>query len=184
MLRPTVICRWLCTALLVASVEVNAFVNVGHSSFVGVTAVRSLCLRAPATGFGVMGGSDATSIRRRPVSALQLAAVEYVQDPEDLATCSRAEDKIRTALKASEVAVTLVPKKLDPDSSKHLVMNAGGSEAKVYITVVSDEFEGKNKLKRQQAVYAAITDELQGPIHAVANMQTFTPTEWEEKGKN
>lgn len=45
------------------------------------------------------------------------------------------------------------------------------------VTVVSPAFEGMNRLKKQQLVYAALGDKIaDGTLHAV-QMQTLTPEE-------
>ena len=47
----------------------------------------------------------------------------------------------------------------------------------ISIEVVSSQFEGKRAVQRQQLVYKAIWQELQGPVHAVDAMVCKTPTE-------
>jgi stress-induced morphogen len=47
----------------------------------------------------------------------------------------------------------------------------------ISIVVVSDKFEGKRAVQRQQMVYKAIWEELAGPVHAVDSMICKTPTE-------
>jgi stress-induced morphogen len=47
----------------------------------------------------------------------------------------------------------------------------------ISIEVVSSKFEGKRAMQRQQMVYKAIWEELQGPIHAVDSMVCKTPDE-------
>ena len=61
-------------------------------------------------------------------------------------------EKIRDALGTSEVKVTGA---YDDPNGSH-----------VSIEVVSDKFEGKRAMQRQQMVYKAIWEELQGPVHA------------------
>lgn len=51
--------------------------------------------------------------------------------------------------------------------------------AHISIDVVSDAFRGLTMVKRQQLVYKAIWDEMQGPIHAVDRLTTSTPEERE-----
>jgi acid stress-induced BolA-like protein IbaG/YrbA len=52
------------------------------------------------------------------------------------------------------------------------------------ITIVSEQFEGLNRLKRQQSVYAALNKNIaDGSIHAVM-MTTHTPAEWEQSKMN
>jgi acid stress-induced BolA-like protein IbaG/YrbA len=53
-----------------------------------------------------------------------------------------------------------------------------GSGSNYDITVVSDIFAGMRPVKKQQTVYAALTQTIaDGHIHAV-NIRTFTPDEW------
>ena len=48
----------------------------------------------------------------------------------------------------------------------------------VSLTVVSDQFDGLNTLKKQQLVYGALNVAIaDGRIHAV-HMKTLTPAEW------
>jgi stress-induced morphogen len=47
----------------------------------------------------------------------------------------------------------------------------------ISIEVVSEKFEGKRAVQRQQMVYKAIWEELAGPVHAVDSMICKTPTE-------
>lgn len=50
--------------------------------------------------------------------------------------------------------------------------------------IVSGEFAGMSRVKRQQRVYLTIKDKLDsGELHALS-MQTLTPEEWREKQKN
>ena len=47
--------------------------------------------------------------------------------------------------------------------------------------IVSAEFAGLNRVKRQQRVYALIRDKLDsGELHALS-MQTHTPEEWQDR---
>lgn len=49
------------------------------------------------------------------------------------------------------------------------------------VTGVGDEFEGLNKLKRQQLVYSVLNDSIaDGRLHALT-IHTFTPTELEQQ---
>jgi acid stress-induced BolA-like protein IbaG/YrbA len=53
-----------------------------------------------------------------------------------------------------------------------------GAGANYTITVISDAFDGKRPVARQQAVYAALREAIgSGAIHAV-NIQTHTRKEW------
>lgn len=47
------------------------------------------------------------------------------------------------------------------------------------ITAIGDVFEGLRPVKKQQLVYAALSENIaDGSIHAV-NIRTFTPQEWD-----
>ena len=50
------------------------------------------------------------------------------------------------------------------------------------ITAVGALFDGLRPVKKQQLVYAALSDHIaDGTIHAV-NIRTFTPAEWQAQG--
>ncbi len=71
--------------------------------------------------------------------------------------------KIRDALEATDVQVQGA---YDDPNGSH-----------ISIQVVSAKFEGKRAVQRQQLVYKAIWEELQGPVHAVDSMICKTPDE-------
>lgn len=59
---------------------------------------------------------------------------------------------------------------------EHLAVDGDGHHFAAVI--VSTEFEGLNRVKRQQRVYQTIRDKLDsGELHALS-MQTLTPEEW------
>lgn len=70
---------------------------------------------------------------------------------------------LQAALDATEVKVTGA---YDDPNGSH-----------ISIEVVSAQFEGKRSVQRQQLVYKAIWEELQGPVHAVDSMVCKTPSE-------
>ncbi|WP_321324556.1 BolA family protein [Thiomicrorhabdus sp.] len=55
-------------------------------------------------------------------------------------------------------------------------------ESHFKLTLVSNSFDGLNKVKRQQAVYKALV-ELMPQFHALA-LHTYTPAEWIELEQN
>lgn len=57
-----------------------------------------------------------------------------------------------------------------------------GSESHFKVTLVSEAFAGKRQVQRHQAVYAALAEQLQGPVHALA-LHTYSPEEWSEGRK-
>ena len=74
-----------------------------------------------------------------------------------------ARQKISDALTPKELSVTAA---FDDPNGSHIT-----------IEVVSDKFEGVSRVKRQQMVYKAIWEEMQGAIHAVDSMTCKTPEE-------
>jgi acid stress-induced BolA-like protein IbaG/YrbA len=49
--------------------------------------------------------------------------------------------------------------------------------------VISPDFSGKNRIQKQQLVYAALGNSIaDGSLHALS-MKTFTPEEWHEHNK-
>ncbi|MBD3755521.1 MAG: BolA family transcriptional regulator [Gammaproteobacteria bacterium] len=60
-------------------------------------------------------------------------------------------------------------------------MHAGPqTESHFKLTLVSEDFNGQSKVKRQQAVYKALR-ELMPQFHALA-LHTYTPDEWQQIG--
>ena len=56
-----------------------------------------------------------------------------------------------------------------------------GEGANYDITVIGEVFEGLRPVKKQQLVYAALSDNIaDGSIHAV-NIRTFTPEQWRQQ---
>jgi acid stress-induced BolA-like protein IbaG/YrbA len=48
-------------------------------------------------------------------------------------------------------------------------------------TVISPEFSGKNRIQKQQLVYATLGNHIaDGTIHAIS-IKTFTPEEWQQQ---
>lgn len=48
-------------------------------------------------------------------------------------------------------------------------------------TVISPEFTGKNRIQKQQLVYATLGNHItDGTIHAIS-IKTFTPEEWQQQ---
>ena len=63
----------------------------------------------------------------------------------------------------------------------HLAVDGDGQHFQAVI--VSAEFEGLSRVKRQQRVYATLRSRLDsGELHALS-MQTLTPAEWEARGR-
>lgn len=66
-------------------------------------------------------------------------------------------------------------------NSTALVEGADGQHFSA--VVISPEFTGKNRIQKQQLVYAALGNHIaDGSLHAIS-IKTFTPDEWREHNK-
>lgn len=64
------------------------------------------------------------------------------------------------------------------ESHKHNV--PPDSETHFKLLMVSEDFTGKAKIARHQAVYQCLAEELAGPVHALA-LHLYTADEWVDK---
>jgi len=63
---------------------------------------------------------------------------------------------------------------------EHLLVEGDGHHFQA--TIVSAEFTGLNRVKRQQRVYQTVIDKLNsGELHALS-LRTLTPDEWKASG--
>ena len=87
-----------------------------------------------------------------------------------MTTLERIEHTLRHALSATEVQV-------EDESALHAGHAGAASGGGHYrVTVVSPLFAGKNPVQRHRLVYAALAEEMQQAIHALA-LTTLTPSE-------
>ena len=74
----------------------------------------------------------------------------------------------------------LKPTRLEIVDESHLhAGHAGardGGESHFRVEVVAEAFAGLSRVQRQRLVYGLLSEELQGPIHALA-LRTLTPQE-------
>jgi stress-induced morphogen len=75
------------------------------------------------------------------------------------------------------VCTAKIQKALETDNVKVVGAYDDPNGSHISVEVVSKKFEGKRAVQRQQLVYKAIWEELQGPVHAVDNMVCKTPDE-------
>jgi BolA protein len=64
------------------------------------------------------------------------------------------------------------------DSARH-AGHAGarqGGESHFNVVIVAGAFKGRSRLERQREVYAALSEELAGPVHALS-VKAFAPGE-------
>ena len=85
------------------------------------------------------------------------------------------ETKLNEAFDASILQV-------ENESHKHSV--PPNSETHFKVTMVSPAFAGQMKVKRHQAVYKLLSEELEmaGGVHALA-LHLYSPQEWETSGQ-
>ncbi|KAL3791699.1 hypothetical protein HJC23_003956 [Cyclotella cryptica] len=81
----------------------------------------------------------------------------------DTSIVETCRQKIAAALETEDVKVTGA---YDDPNGSH-----------ISVEVISLLFEGKRPVQRQQLVYKALWEELQGPVHAVDSMICKTPSE-------
>ncbi|HSW68872.1 MAG TPA: BolA family protein [Gammaproteobacteria bacterium] len=78
---------------------------------------------------------------------------------------------------------------MHPDEIKNLIENSlapctaiveGDDGVHFTATVISSDFFGKNRVQKQQMVYATLGNRIHdGTIHALS-IKTFTPDEWQQ----
>lgn len=83
------------------------------------------------------------------------------------------------ALIEQKLTSAFAPVALDVVNESYMHSVPPGSETHFKVVVVSDQFEGKRAVARHQAIYKALAEEVQGPVHALA-IHTYTPAEWQE----
>ncbi|MGP4844380.1 BolA family protein [Marinobacter sp. 1Y8] len=81
------------------------------------------------------------------------------------------ESKLNAAYQSELLSV-------ENESHKHSV--PPNSETHFKVTLVSGQFDGENKVKRHQAIYKVLNDEMQGSVHALA-LHLYTPQEWQAR---
>ncbi|MFC3852681.1 BolA family protein [Salinispirillum marinum] len=83
----------------------------------------------------------------------------------------RIIEKLQDALHPQHLTV-------ENESHKHNV--PANSETHFKVTIVADALHGQTPVRRHQMVYAALQQELAGPVHALA-IHAYAPQEWEGK---
>lgn len=72
-----------------------------------------------------------------------------------------------------------MPVHMELINESHMHSVPPNSETHFKLVLVTEQFEGLNQVKRQQAVYGALREFMNNPVHALA-MHTFSPAEWAE----
>jgi len=72
----------------------------------------------------------------------------------------------------SKLTAAFDPDTLDiEDQSEQHRGHAGfreGGETHFHVRIVAEKFRGENRVNRQRLIYAALADELAGPVHALS----------------
>jgi BolA protein len=82
------------------------------------------------------------------------------------------EQKIHSGIKVEYLTV-------ENESHNHNVPE--GSESHFKVVLASDDFKGLNKVKQHQLVYKILSEELAGPVHALA-LHIYDVEAWKQKG--
>jgi stress-induced morphogen len=69
---------------------------------------------------------------------------------------------------------------LDVANESHMHSVPPNSETHFKVVLVSADFEGRRQVARHQQVYAALAEQLAGPVHALA-LHTYSPDEWRQR---
>ena len=70
------------------------------------------------------------------------------------------------------------PQHIEVECESHMHNVPAGSEMHFRVVLVSEAFSSVRKVQRHQKVYAALAEEMAGPIHALA-LHTYSPDEWQ-----
>lgn len=84
---------------------------------------------------------------------------------------SAIEKKLSDGFQAAHLTV---------ENESHMHSVPPNSETHFKVTLVSEDFAGKNRVKRHQAIYGALDSEMQGGVHALA-LHLYTPEEWQAR---
>lgn len=69
------------------------------------------------------------------------------------------------------------PVTLSVDNESHMHSVPANSETHFKVTLISGQFEGMPRVRRHQAIYKALAEELANGVHALA-LHLYSPAEW------
>jgi BolA protein len=72
------------------------------------------------------------------------------------------------------------PEFLEVENESHQHSVPANSETHFRVVLVSESFAGCSRVVRHQQVYRALSNQLQGPVHALA-LHTYSPQEWRDR---
>jgi stress-induced morphogen len=88
----------------------------------------------------------------------------------------KLQESIETKLKSD-----LAPVQMEILNESHLHSSGLGGESHFKVLVVSEQFRGLSRVRRQQKVYALLAQELKIGVHALS-LRLLTQEEWEQGG--
>ena len=68
------------------------------------------------------------------------------------------------------------------ENESHMHSVPANSETHFRLVLVTEQFEDQSRVRRHQAVYQLLGDEMKQGVHALA-LHTFTPAEWAARGE-
>ena len=74
------------------------------------------------------------------------------------------------------------PEHLEVQNESHMHSVPKNSETHFKVFLVSEKFENVARVQRQRQVYQLLSEELEGPVHALS-LRLLTPQQWEESGR-
>lgn len=80
----------------------------------------------------------------------------------------------------SKLEAGLTPSYLDVQNESHMHSVPPNSETHFKVVCVSSVFDGLSRVKRHQAVYALLSEELDSGVHALA-LHLYTGGEWAKR---
>lgn len=69
---------------------------------------------------------------------------------------------------------------LEVANESHMHSVPPNSETHFKVVAVSGDFAGKRPVARHQMIYQLVSEEMAGPVHALA-LHTYTPQEWQNR---
>ena len=78
-----------------------------------------------------------------------------------------------------KIEAAFSPTHLQLENESHMHNVPENSETHFKLLLVSDSFEGMNRVQRQRKVNEVIAEELAGPVHAFSQ-RVYTSSEWEK----
>ncbi len=79
-----------------------------------------------------------------------------------------------------QLQALFAPVVLEVANESHMHSVPANSETHFRVVLVSANFDGRTRVARHQQVYAALADQLLGPVHALA-LHTYSPDEWRRR---